>query len=191
MIRSPFRTSFRLDGSVRYQSICASQITSCIEDGACVSLPPDVRPRRPRRSGRHGRRRGCGWTRRARASGSTRAPWRVGKWARRTRRPPPRPRDASRHHRRRRNRRRHDRRSGAGSARGLAALRRRRALAGWVNRGQQRVIEYLVEENRVLREQLGGRRLRLTDEQRRRRAVIAPADLATERLSSGDTALRR
>ncbi len=35
------------------------------------------------------------------------------------------------------------------------------AMAGWVNRGQQQVIEYLVEENRVLREQLGGRRLRL------------------------------
>jgi hypothetical protein len=30
-------------------------------------------------------------------------------------------------------------------------------LAGWINRGQQDVIEYLQEENRVLREQLGGR----------------------------------
>src|SRR6266446_216928 len=36
-------------------------------------------------------------------------------------------------------------------------------LAGWVNRHQQQVIEYLVEENRVLREQLKGRRVRLTD----------------------------
>ncbi len=27
-------------------------------------------------------------------------------------------------------------------------------LAGWVNRHQQQVIEYLVEENRVLKEQL-------------------------------------
>ena len=44
-------------------------------------------------------------------------------------------------------------------------------LAGWVNRQQQHVIEYLVEENRVLREQLGGRRIRLTDDQRRRLAV--------------------
>ena len=43
--------------------------------------------------------------------------------------------------------------------------------AGWVNRKQQGVIEYLLEENRVLREQLGGRRLRLTDDQRRRLAV--------------------
>jgi hypothetical protein len=41
-------------------------------------------------------------------------------------------------------------------------------LAGWVNRHQQHVIEYLVEENRVLEEQVKGRRLRLTDDQRRR-----------------------
>ena len=34
------------------------------------------------------------------------------------------------------------------------------ALSGWVNRHQQDVIAYLVEENRVLKEQLGGRRLR-------------------------------
>lgn len=33
-------------------------------------------------------------------------------------------------------------------------------FAGWVNRRQQKVIGYLLEENRVLREQLGGRRLR-------------------------------
>jgi sugar lactone lactonase YvrE len=45
------------------------------------------------------------------------------------------------------------------------------ALAGWVNRHQQHVIEYLQEENRVLKEQLGGKRLRLTDNQRRRLAV--------------------
>jgi len=44
-------------------------------------------------------------------------------------------------------------------------------LAGWVNRHQQEVIEYLVEENRVLREQLKGRRVRLTDDQRRRLAA--------------------
>ena len=49
------------------------------------------------------------------------------------------------------------------------------AVAGWINRGQQQVIEYLLEENRVLREQLGGRRLRLTDAQRRRLAVRAKA----------------
>jgi putative transposase len=44
-------------------------------------------------------------------------------------------------------------------------------LAGWVNRHQQHVIEYLVEENRVLKEQLKGRCLRLTDDQRRRLAA--------------------
>ena len=40
-------------------------------------------------------------------------------------------------------------------------------VAGWVNRHQQEVIDYLVEENRVMKEQMKGRRLRLTDEQRR------------------------
>ncbi len=46
-------------------------------------------------------------------------------------------------------------------------------VSGWVNRHQADVIEYLVEENRVLKEQMHGRRLRLTDEQRRRLAVKA------------------
>ena len=40
---------------------------------------------------------------------------------------------------------------------------------------QLQVIEYLREENRVLREQLGGRRVRLNDNQRRRLAVKAKA----------------
>ncbi len=43
-------------------------------------------------------------------------------------------------------------------------------LAGWLNREQQKILEYLQEENRILKEQLGGR-LRLSDEQRRRLAV--------------------
>ena len=43
-------------------------------------------------------------------------------------------------------------------------------LAGWVNRHQQEVIDYLVEENRVLHEQLDDRRMRLNDDQRRRLA---------------------
>ena len=43
-------------------------------------------------------------------------------------------------------------------------------LVGWVSRQQQDVIEYLKAENTALREQLGGRRLRLTDAQRRRLA---------------------
>lgn len=44
-------------------------------------------------------------------------------------------------------------------------------VSGWVNRHQQEVLEYLVEENRVLKQQLKGRRLRLTDDQRRRLAA--------------------
>ena len=43
-------------------------------------------------------------------------------------------------------------------------------VAGWMNRKQQQVIEYLLEENRVLREQIGKKRLSLTDRQRRRLA---------------------
>jgi hypothetical protein len=45
------------------------------------------------------------------------------------------------------------------------------ALAGWINQQQRDVIDYLQEENRVLREQLGARRLRFTDDQRRRLAA--------------------
>ena len=45
------------------------------------------------------------------------------------------------------------------------------SVAGWMSRRQQEVIEYLVEANRVLKEQLGDRRLRLTDDQRRRLAA--------------------
>ena len=44
-------------------------------------------------------------------------------------------------------------------------------LAGWLNRHQEDLIDYLREENRVLREQLVRQPLRLTDAQRRRLAV--------------------
>ena len=47
------------------------------------------------------------------------------------------------------------------------------AVAGWMNQQQQHAIEYLREENRVLRAQLGGRHLRFTDDQRRSLAVKA------------------
>jgi hypothetical protein len=47
------------------------------------------------------------------------------------------------------------------------------SIAGWMNHQQQQAIDYLREENRVLREQLGGRRLRFTDDQRRGLAVKA------------------
>jgi len=40
-----------------------------------------------------------------------------------------------------------------------------------MGRRQQEVIEYLVEENLVRKEELGGRRLRLSDDQRRRLAA--------------------
>ena len=42
------------------------------------------------------------------------------------------------------------------------------ALAGWLNQHQQLIIDYLLEENRILKAQLDGRRLQLTDDQRRR-----------------------
>jgi putative transposase len=44
-------------------------------------------------------------------------------------------------------------------------------FAGWFNRQQQAAIEYLKTENEILKSQLKGRRLRLTDEQRCRLAV--------------------
>src|SRR5450631_144669 len=48
-------------------------------------------------------------------------------------------------------------------------------FAGWVNRRQLDVIEYLKEENRVLRERLGERRICFTDAERRRLARKAHA----------------
>jgi hypothetical protein len=66
-------------------------------------------------------------------------------------------------------------------------------LAGWISQQQQQAIEYLREENRVLREQLGCRRLRFTDDQRRllaakakglgRRALAAIATIVTPEVS--------
>src|ERR1700693_5113496 len=44
-------------------------------------------------------------------------------------------------------------------------------LAGWINDEQQKWIEYLRTENRVLREKLGKKRILLNDDQRRRFAV--------------------
>ena len=48
-------------------------------------------------------------------------------------------------------------------------------LAGWVNRHQQAIIEYLMEENRVFKQQLQGRRPQLSDSDRRRLATKAKA----------------
>ena len=47
------------------------------------------------------------------------------------------------------------------------------AVAGWMNHEQQQILDYLREENRILLGQLGTRRLRFDDEQRRRLAVRA------------------
>jgi hypothetical protein len=48
-------------------------------------------------------------------------------------------------------------------------------LAGWLNRQQQAVIDYLRAENEILKRQLKGRRPRLTDDERRRLAVKGKA----------------
>src|SRR5438552_3391847 len=68
-------------------------------------------------------------------------------------------------------------------------------IAGWLQRHQQQVITYLQEENRVLKAQLGDRRLRLTDTERRRLAALAHPlgrqrlkELAT--IATPDTLLR-
>ena len=45
-------------------------------------------------------------------------------------------------------------------------------LAGWINRQQQDVIEYLKEENKILCEKLGPNRILLNDSQRRRLAIL-------------------
>ena len=56
-------------------------------------------------------------------------------------------------------------------------------LAGWVNRQQQDVIDYQQEENRVLRAGLRGKRLSLSDDDRRRLAVKAAQALGREALA--------
>ncbi len=63
-------------------------------------------------------------------------------------------------------------------------------LAGWINDHQRDVIDYLQEENRVLRDQLGDKRLRLSDDQRRRLAVKAKK-LGGKALSGGGLVVRQ
>jgi transposase InsO family protein len=46
-------------------------------------------------------------------------------------------------------------------------------LTGWLDRRERETVAYLIEENRLLRRQLGTRRLRLTDDDRRRLAARA------------------
>jgi len=56
------------------------------------------------------------------------------------------------------------------------------ALAGWLSRHQQAFIDYLIEENRVLKDQLDGHRLRFTDEQRIRLAVKVGSSPSSEKI---------
>jgi putative transposase len=58
-------------------------------------------------------------------------------------------------------------------------------FAGWVNRSQQALIDYLKTENEIYKEKLGKKRIRFTDEQRRRLAVKAKA-LGRKALSGMD-----
>ena len=44
-------------------------------------------------------------------------------------------------------------------------------MAGWISRQQQQTINYLMMENKVLKEKLGKKRILLNDDQRRRLAV--------------------
>jgi hypothetical protein len=68
-------------------------------------------------------------------------------------------------------------------------------LRGWIQREQGDTIAFLQEENRVLRAQLRGRRLRLSDQDRRRLALLGHelgratlAQVAT--IATADTILR-
>lgn len=72
-------------------------------------------------------------------------------------------------------------------------------FSGWVHQGELEVIAYLKEENRVLRGQLCGRRLQLTNDQRHRLRSTLPLALmrrsysrwAKRRPSSGERPGRR
>jgi len=46
-------------------------------------------------------------------------------------------------------------------------------LAGWMNRHQQDVIEYLEAEIAILKDNLGGKRIRLNDKQRIKLGTLA------------------
>ncbi len=68
-------------------------------------------------------------------------------------------------------------------------------ITGWLDRREREALAYLVEGNRLLRRQIGGRRLRFTDDDRRRLAMrahrlgrAALRDLAT--VVTPDTLLR-
>jgi len=59
------------------------------------------------------------------------------------------------------------------------------SLAGWLNRHQQAVIDYIKEENRILKEQLGGKWAQFNDDQRRRLAVLGDPSARSCRATPG------
>src|SRR5882762_5593307 len=68
-------------------------------------------------------------------------------------------------------------------------------LTGWLDRREREAVGYLIDENRLLRRQLGTRRLRLTDDDRRQLAArayrvgrVALREIAT--IATPDTLLR-
>jgi hypothetical protein len=68
-------------------------------------------------------------------------------------------------------------------------------LIGWLDRREQEAVGYMIEENWLLRRQLGARRLRLDDDDRRRLAArpyrvgrAALPEVAT--IATPDTLLR-
>ena len=58
-------------------------------------------------------------------------------------------------------------------------------LAGWINRRQQDAVEYLITENRILRQKLGKKRILLGDDQRRQLAAIAIRDRCAKKPDPG------
>ena len=62
-------------------------------------------------------------------------------------------------------------------------------LAAWLHQHEADAIAYLLEENRTLRAQIGRRALRLSDDQRRRLAVLGHR-LGRARLRTVTTAAR-
>src|SRR5918993_140453 len=62
-------------------------------------------------------------------------------------------------------------------------------VTGWLARPRTEVIVYLIEENRYLRRQLGSRRVRLTDDDRRPIAT-GPTAWVDATIATPDTLLR-
>jgi hypothetical protein len=65
-------------------------------------------------------------------------------------------------------------------------------VAGWVHRHQLMVIEFLQAENRILKERLHGKRIRITDEERallarKAKAIGRKALLELDTIVSPDT----